>query len=141
MKKFMLTSTITMFSFFLAFAGTADEKAIRNVIENFAKAGDNNDTSALDRCLDENYRVVMNQLFGSDAVAVIPRSVYLQKIASKEWGGDRREAIIEKISVNGNTAVARVNFKGQKMTFRSLIMLVKDAKGQWKLISDTPVIA
>ncbi|MGB3467736.1 MAG: nuclear transport factor 2 family protein [Cyclobacteriaceae bacterium] len=141
MKKLIMMSILAMFGFFMVSANTGEEKAIERVINVFSKAGDKNDVSALEACLDDNYRVVMNQLFGSEAVTVIPRSVYLQKIGSKEWGGDHRTAIIEKISVNGNTAVAKVNFKGEKMTFKSLIMLIKDANGQWKLISDTPVIA
>jgi hypothetical protein len=82
----------------------------------------------------------MNQLFGSKKVAVISKSVYLEKIKSKEWGGDKRTAIIENVIINGNTSVAKVTFKGKKATFISLINLVKNAKGEWKLISDTPVM-
>ena len=33
---------------------------------------------------DENYRIVMNQLFGSTEVSVVPKSLYLEKINSKD---------------------------------------------------------
>ena len=46
----------------------------------------------------------------------------------------------EKIVVNGNTAFAHVVLVGEKATFKSLFILVQDANGDWKLVSDTPFI-
>ena len=141
MKNVILLSLLSMMGISQLKAGDADESAIKKVIIEFAKAGDENNVLKLELCLDTNYRVVMNQLFGSSEVAVVPRTVYLQKIKSKEWGGDNRTATIKSIEVNGKTAMAKVIFKGEKMTFVSLMTLVKDAKGNWKLVSDVPVIS
>jgi hypothetical protein len=83
----------------------------------------------------------MNRLFGSTEVSVMPREVYLDKIKSKEFGGDDRKLKIEDINVNGTNASTKVTFKGSKMTFVSIILLVKDGNGQWKLISEVPMVS
>ena len=124
-------------------AGTAqasEVKAIKKTITAFAKAGDRNDAQALGKHLDANYRIVMNRMFGSKEVSVMPREVYLQKIKDKEFGGDKRKLTFEKIVINGPTASAKVVFKGSKMTFVSLITLVRNENGVWQLVNDTPVI-
>ena len=117
-----------------------EEKAIEDVIRSFAKAADKNDTEKLATYLDDNYRIVMNRLFGAEGVSIVTKEDYLAKIESKEWGGDKRTVTIEKITVNGNSASAHVTLKGEKATFISLFMLIKDAEGNWKLVSDTPTI-
>ena len=123
-----------------AIAQKSDMNAIKSTITAFAKAGDNQDVSALEPLLDANYRVVMNQLFGSTEVSVMPRAVYIEKIRAKEFGGDTRTLTFENVQVNGNTAVAQVLFKGQKMSFNSLLTLTQNAKGDWQLVQDCPVI-
>ena len=64
-------------------AQTKDHKAITEVITTFSKAGDKNDYSKLNDCLENNYRIVMNRLFGSKELTIIPKSVYLEKIINK----------------------------------------------------------
>jgi len=63
---------------------------VEKVIAAFSKAGDDNNAEKLATYLDDNYRIVMNRLFGSTEVSVMPKSVYLDKISSKEFGGDKR---------------------------------------------------
>lgn len=119
---------------------SSDEKQIHQTIAAFSKAGDQHMVSKLDELLDDNYRVVMNRLFGSKEVSVIPKSVYLDKIGTKEWGGDKRKVTVENLSINGTTAFAKVTLNGNKATFISLMSLVKNENGVWKLISDIPSI-
>ena len=140
MKYVIFLSLLGMIGIYNLQAQNADKSAISMVIEEFAKAGDENNIDKLEKCLDANNRVVMNQLLGFSEVAVVPRSVYISKIKSKEWGGDKRSVRIENININSKTAMAKVIFKGSKMTFVSLMTLVKDADGNWKLMSDVPVI-
>ena len=121
-------------------AQKTDEKAIEKVIHSFALAGDENNSKVLEEVLDPSYRIVMNQLFGSKAVTTMNRAQYLEKIESKEFGGDTRTITIHKILINGNTAIAQVTFKGLKMTFKSFIQMAKAENGSWKLVSDTPTI-
>ncbi len=130
--------------FVLSFQGlraqSSDEKAIKSLITEFAEAGDQNDAQALDRILDENYRVVMNRLFGSSEVSIMPRSVYLEKIDNGEFGGDKRRVDISRILVNGSNAFVEATLKGKKMTMVSLFACVKDEKGKWKLLTDMPTV-
>jgi hypothetical protein len=113
---------------------------IKETIAAFAKAGDDRDAATMEKYLDENFRIVMNRLFGSAAVTILSRSVYLEKIKNKEFGGDKRKVTVEEIVLNGTSACAKVTFAGTKMTFVSLITLVKSESGQWKLVSDVPVV-
>ncbi len=140
MKKLILTAIAGILFSVNLYSQTNDMEAVKQTITAFSKAGDTNDVSELEKHLDDNYRVVMNRLFGSTEVAVMPRAAYIEKIRTKEFGGDTRKLTIENIVVNGNTASARVTFAGTKMTFVSLITLVRDNEGAWRLISDVPVI-
>lgn len=49
-------------------AQSSNEKAIHQTIIDFATAGDQHQVRALETLLDANYRIVMNQLFGSTDV-------------------------------------------------------------------------
>lgn len=138
MKKTILTLVVCLFTATIALAQT-DKEAVKETIEKFSKAGGNNDVEALEECLDENYRIVMNRLFGSDEVSIMPKAVYVEKIKTKDFGGDTRKLTISDVVLNGNTASAKVEFKGAKMTFVSLMSLVK-GKGQWKIISEIPIV-
>ena len=113
---------------------------ISKTIQLVAEAADNSNAAELGKYLDENYRIVMNQLFGSTEISVMPKEVYLDKIEKKEFGGDERDVTIENITINGKTANAQVIFKGKKMTFRSLVTLVQDATGNWKIIQEAPTM-
>lgn len=121
-------------------AQSSAENSIEKTIQNYSIAGDKYDTDLLDSYLDPNFRIIMNRLFGSDEVLVMSKADYLQKIKSKDFGGDSRKIQIESITMNGTTACAKVSFVGSKMTFVSILSLIKDSEGKWKLISDLPVV-
>ena len=140
MQKIILLSIVTFFSVSLAYGQSEDTKAIKATIAAFAKAGDQNKVDVLAEYLDDNYRVVMNRLFGSKEVSTMSKAIYLEKIRTKEFGGDQRSLTIKKLVINGSTASAQVTFKGQKLTFVSVITLVKDGTGKWKLVSDMPIV-
>ncbi len=141
MKKLKLIALMAgLFTMSTLNAQQEEIKKIEKVIQAFAKAGDENNAVDLERCLAADYRIVMNRLFGSSEVSIMPKSLYLEKIASKEYGGDNRKLTIENIVVNGTTASAKVTMVGTKMTFVSLIILIQDENGNWKLISETPIV-
>ncbi len=120
-------------------AQITDQDAIKETVTAFSKAGDNNNVQALEKHLDQHYRVVLNRLFGSKTVGVVSKTQYLEKIKTKEWGGDSRNLTFEDIVINGTTASTKVTFKGKKATIVSIIILVKNEKGIWKLVSDIPI--
>ena len=121
-------------------AQSTDEKAIKETIIGFSKAGDKNDADKLATYLDDNYRILMNRLFGSSEVSVMTKDIYLEKIRTKEYGGDNRKVEIESILLNGSNASAKVSFVGSKITFVSILILIKDGNNEWKLVSDVPVV-
>ena len=61
-------------------AQTNEVKNIKTVITAFSNAGDENNTEKLSFYLDNNYRIVMNQLFGSKKIVVISKTIYLEKL-------------------------------------------------------------
>lgn len=140
MKKRVSTMIAIFAIVSMGMAQENETAKIKEVISAFSKAGDAQDYKSLDNYLDDNYRVVMNRLFGSQELSVMPKSTYLDKIKSKEFGGDKRSLTFKEITINGSTASAQVSFVGQKMTFNSIILLAKDEKDTWKLISDMPMV-
>jgi len=112
---------------------------IKNVITEFAKAMDDSDPIKLSTYLDDNYRIIMNRIFGKDEVVIMPKMAFLQKIETKEFGGDQRVVTFFDITINKTIASVKVNFEGKKANFTSIITLIKDLEGNWKLIGDTPI--
>ncbi len=140
MKQSILIVLMGILTSTAAFSQKEEIKKVKNVITAFAKAADTNDADQLSTYLDKNFRVVMNRLFGSTEVSILTKEVYVEKIRSKEYGGDKRTVTIENVVINGNTSSAQVTFKGEKMTFVSLITLVQNEAGDWKLVSDMPIV-
>lgn len=140
MNKVILMSVFALFIVISSNAQSGDKKAIRETIVGFSNAGDKNDADKLASYLDDSYRIVMNRLFGSKEVSVMSRDVYLEKIRTKEFGGDNRKVEIESIVINGSTASAKVSFNGSKMTSVSILSLVRDENNDWKLVSDMPIV-
>lgn len=140
MNRIILISIFALFIAANCSAQSSKEQAVQETIVGFSKAGDNNDADQLATYLDDNYRIVMNRLFGSSEVAVMPKDIYLEKIKTKEFGGDNRKVEIESILFNGSTATAKVSFVGSTMTLVSILVLVKDENNNWKLVSDVPVV-
>ncbi len=140
MKKTLLAGMLAVITAVPALSQNPEEMAITQAINTFAKAADNSDANAIAEMLDDNFRIVMNQLFGSKEVSIMPKTVYVEKIRTKEFGGEPRKVTIENVMINGNTASARITYAGAKMTFVSLTSLIKNADGQWKLVSEMPVV-
>jgi len=136
-SNIMMTVFGTMV-FSMAHGQETGVEGVKKTIMQFATAADYQDPIILEEVLDTNFRVVMNRLFGSEGVTIMPREVYLAKIKNKEFGGDKREVTISNVTINGNTANALVSFKGSKMTFVSTLLLVLTNEGKWKLVADLP---
>ena len=112
----------------------AEQKAIANAVESFAKAGDAQDVEALRTITHNNYRLVWNS--GKDAPFIAQKDAFLTKFEKKEWGGDNRSVTVESIQlIDGINAVAKVISDGKKAQMRSLFSLVK-VDGEWKIIGE-----
>jgi ketosteroid isomerase-like protein len=119
-------------------SSTADAQ-VKSAIMSFADATANQDVSGLEKLLDANFRVTMNRMFGSSEVLVMDRTSYLGKIKAKAFGGEVREVTIHDLDINGNLAMAKVQFAG-KMTFTSYLLFAQGVDGEWKLVSDLPAV-
>jgi ketosteroid isomerase-like protein len=137
-----ITILIGLFSLAVSinsFSQPSESDEIKKVIVAFSEAGDRNDAITLANHLDDNHRIIMNQLFGSKEVAIMPKAIYVEKVRTKEFGGDKRILTIENIVIFKNAASAKVTFKG-KNTVVALLQLIKNEKGVWKIVSDIPVM-
>lgn len=139
MKQLILTLTLLM-TMAQAQAKNDDKAQVAQTVESFAKAAEDQSTSEMDLLLDDNFRVVMNQLFGSDKVTVMDKATYLNMLGEKKLGGDKAVVKTESINVNGNNAVVNTVFKSDKMSMRLYLLLAKDVSGIWKIVSDLPTI-
>ncbi|WP_027420441.1 nuclear transport factor 2 family protein [Crocinitomix catalasitica] len=132
-----------VFTVFLSIGANAqngDMQKVEATIKAFVLAGDKNKADEIGNYLDDNYRIVMNRLFGSESVSTMDKATYVEKIRSKEYGGDTRKITILNLSSNGNSVSATVKLVGEKMTATSIFILLQDAKGNWKIVSDTVMI-
>jgi ketosteroid isomerase-like protein len=141
MKTTMLTilTGMTLFSA-SAMAQTTNDEAVKKAILAFAGAADQQDAQALDQLLDNGFRLALNQFFGSKEVAFIDKATYLNNIRAKKFGGDKREVTLKSLQIVGKNATAQATFKGAKMTIVSLLQLVKDSEGTWKILNDLPAV-
>ena len=135
--KFLL---MTLMLSSMTFTSTPTTKGVEKTIKQFVQAGDNQDVKTMNELLHNDYRIVMNQVFGSDQITTVSKEMYLSKLESKEWGGDKRSCAIQSIEVNDKNAVATVRLVGEKMTMTSQIVLVQTSTGNWLIIEDIPVI-
>jgi Putative lumazine-binding len=117
-----------------------EEKTVKDVIVKFASAADERNDKILDEVLDNNFRLALNQMFGSKEVTTIDKQTYLSKIREKVFGGDRREVKIENIRLMKNNAIAMVTLKGTKMTIVTFLQMAKSNDGKWKILNDLPSI-
>jgi len=115
-----------------------EKEEVKNVITQNVQAADQQDADQVASILHEDFRVVMNQLFGSNEVSTMSKSVYVQLIRDKKMGGDKRTIDFVSVDVVNHNASVKVLLKGKTMVFESLLHLIKTADGKWQLINDLP---
>lgn len=117
-----------------------DKDQITTAVKAFVKSADQQDVDAMDKVMHKEYRTLANQLFGATELSVINKSAYLDMMKAGKLGGDSRKVKIEEIQVIGKNAVVKAKLQGKQLIFETFIQLVKDAEGEWKVISDLPKI-
>jgi len=114
--------------------------AVVTAVEHFVENVDQRDIKGVDAVLHSNFRAIVNRLFGSEEVAIMDKSLYLDLLKQGKIGGDKREVIIESIHFEGNNALVKATFDGKELGFHTFIQLVQETSGDWKIISDMPNI-
>jgi hypothetical protein len=116
----------------------SDQVLIEQLVNQFAKAGDQRDVAKLKNLLHDDFRIAMNRLFGSEKVDLLIKSTYLKMMEDGKLGGDNRTVQILSVDITQNNAAVKVTLKGKALTFQSYYHLVKNVAGQWQLINDLP---
>ncbi|MEM1320089.1 MAG: nuclear transport factor 2 family protein [Bacteroidota bacterium] len=118
----------------------SDMEAISKAVTAFATHADNQDVPKMATVLHKDFRAVVNRLFGSEEVALMDKSLYLDLLKQGKIGGAKRTVRIHSIDIEENNAIVRATFQGEQMTFNTFIQLVKDVQGHWTIIGDMPRI-
>lgn len=135
-KRTLLIFTMMMTS--MTLMAQNDKALIEQAVLQFSKAGDERNTESLTHLLHDDFRIVMNRLFGSETVTLMTKDVYIKMIQDGKLGGDQRTVKIISIDITENNASVKVSLKGTELTFQSYYQLVKNVSGQWQLINDLP---
>jgi ketosteroid isomerase-like protein len=115
-----------------------DKASIEQVVNQFAKAGDQRDVTQLKTLLHDEFRVAMNRLFGGETVVLLTKAAYIKMMEDGKLGGDDRTVQILSVDITQNNAAVKVALKGKALTFQSYYHLVKNGAGQWQIINDLP---
>lgn len=116
----------------------SEKEMVKNIITQFVEAADRQDADKVASVLHEDFRVVMNQLFGSTEISFMNKAVYVQLIRDKKMGGGKRTIDFVSVDVVNQNASVKVLLKGKTMVFESLLHLIKTTDGKWQLINDLP---
>ena len=136
--KTLITILIMTMMINLTTHAQTDKASIEQLVNQFANAGDQRDVARLKSLLHDDFRLVMNRLFGGETVDLLGKSAYLKMMEEGKIGGDTRTVKILSIDITQNNAVAKVALKGKALTFESYYQLIKNPSGQWQLINDLP---
>lgn len=112
----------------------AARKGVRAAVLQFSRFADEQRADRLEALLHPEFRV-WAQIKGQPGVMALSREVYLQKIRSKEFGGDARKVRIKTIQVRGDLALVVAESRGAKARFASSYHLVRGERG-WQLTND-----
>lgn len=116
-----------------------EQEKVESAIFQFAQAGDERNIEQLQTSiLQEEFKVTINRIFGSDKLTMLSKSAYIQMIKDGKLGGDKRTVEILSLDITKGNAIAKVKLTGSKMTFTSYYLLVKNGEGQWQLLHDLP---
>lgn len=140
MKKTIIIYILTTCFMTSVMANENERAAVKKTINAFATAADTRDIEGMDRILDENFRVVMNRLFGSDKVSILNKDAYITMLREKKLGGDKNEVAIHAVEIEGNNAYASTTFTGNKLTMKLYLHLVRSEAGTWHIVDDLPSI-
>lgn len=115
-----------------------EKEDVKKAVISFVEAADAQNAEKVAEVLDEKFRLILNQLFGSSEVTAMDKPTYLQLIKDKKLGGDKRSVEFVSMEIVNQNASVRVKLKGSTLAFESFIQLIKTPEGKWKLINDLP---
>lgn len=113
----------------------SDQKAIKQIVQQFVKGGDTNDVKTLGNTLHDQFRVLFSDA-KKGSLDVLDRATYLDLIGKKVFGGKPRSLKIESLDINGGiNATVKVLLESKEAIFHNYLSLVK-MDGQWLITQD-----
>jgi hypothetical protein len=111
------------------------KQQIRSSVAAFVSGGDAQDVAAIDAVLHESYRIVWHDGTAASPL-IVDKASYLDKIRSKEWGGDQRRVAIDEIVMTGEAnATVKATLSSDKADFHTQLALI-NSEGTWKIVQD-----
>jgi Putative lumazine-binding len=142
MKHLMFSLSLIMLTCISCQAQDIKEVAkIEAVVRQFSVAGDRQDAGQLNQLLHQQFRAVVNRLFGAPELSLMDKALYLQLMKDKKIGGDTREVVILQTDIESNIATVKAVFQGKALRFTTFISLVKLESGEWQIVGDMPDIS
>lgn len=138
---FIVTLSTAIFTACMASNPNPENKAVIEAVNQFVKSADSRNTEGMKSILHDEFRAVINRLFGNDGVSIMTKEVYLQMLADGKIGGDERKVEILSVDVINNNASVKARFTGKEYVFDTYLLLVKQSNNEWKVINDMPYIA
>lgn len=120
--------------------GQTEYETITVAIKTFAKAADQRDVKTLNKILHPEFRLAMNQLFGTKELTTMNKTTYLKMVQDGKLGGEERKLEILEIKEFQKNASCIIRFTGSKMNFQTFLHLVKNADGNWTVVNDLPAL-
>ncbi|GCC52412.1 hypothetical protein SanaruYs_26490 [Chryseotalea sanaruensis] len=117
-----------------------EQEDIETAIRTFAKAADKRDVKELDKILHTEFRLAMNQLFGSQDLTTMNKTTYLKMVEDGKLGGEDRKLEMLEVKVFQKNASCIVRFTGSKMSFQTFLQLVRGTDGNWTVVNDLPAL-
>ncbi|OGU35844.1 MAG: hypothetical protein A2068_06070 [Ignavibacteria bacterium GWB2_35_6b] len=111
----------------------ADDAAVKQAIEKYAKSTDDKDASGVSSVFHKDAVVYTVNQF-NNKVTEMSLAEYVDEIKKGKFGGWERSLAIDQVEVYGNTAVAKVTLKDSKLKQTEFLSLVKMGN-DWKIVS------
>ena len=136
LNKKLLTivfSVLLLTNFVFASVPPADDTAVKQAIEKYAKSTDDKDGGGVESVFHKGATIYSVNKF-NNKVSEMSLAEYVNEIKGGKFGGWERNLSIESVDVYGVTAVAKVTLKDAKLKQTELLSLVK-MDGGWKIVS------
>jgi len=134
--KYLVTAAMLLFGAkSVAAAPSAD---IKRAVENFAKAGDQQDAQRVGQLTTPDFRVVF-RVDGAAKTTVLSRETYMKMLTDRKLGGQPRALKIRSVTVDGGLAHVRTHMNRQDAKFDGVMTLVQTDAG-WRIIQDAVLL-
>ena len=108
--------------------------AIKNTIENFVKAGEDQNPDLYQGILHSEFQVIANRYPTPDKVSIISNEGYVGLITNGVIGGNKYEVDFLSIHETLHSATVIVELKGKNGGQIITFLLIKNLEGSWQII-------